>query len=382
MKNSYFLSQPHQPFFVLSFINAIVFMFMFMLSYKGVLPFSVDVVNFHAFGLIYLFFTPAFFAFLFTTFPRFLSTPVVLKSLYIKIFLLYVVATLLFIMGAIISPLAYKIGMVVTGLAFLYSYKTLFDIYKKSTVVNKHDVFWILIGASFGILGITSFIVTPFTNFSVQVSVYLYLFVLAFSVAQRMIPFFSQCRFNKDKNFVKYVVLLLASHVILETIGTNLSFIVDIILAIYIGKELKRWKLPFPNQNPMLSILHIALFWVPLGFLLSGLSNAIELFTETSFLALDIHSLILGFLLTVLIGFGTRVTLGHSGNTMFASKLTKFIFIWTQIVVLVRVLVSVVASLGMNFMILFDISITFWLVLFIIWSWKFLKVLTHGQKLN
>jgi len=107
-----------------------------------------------------------------------------------------------------------------------------------------------------------------------------------------------------------------------------------------------------------------------------------ELFYEISFLALDIHSLMLGFLLTVLIGFGTRVTLGHSGNMMFANKLTKFIFIWTQIVVLVRVLVSVVASLGMNFMILFDISITFWLVLFIVWSWKFLKVLTHGKKLN
>ena len=60
-----------------------------MLSYKGVLAFSVDITNFHAFGLIFLFFTPAFYAFLFTTFPRFLATPVVEKSLYIKIFILY-----------------------------------------------------------------------------------------------------------------------------------------------------------------------------------------------------------------------------------------------------------------------------------------------------
>ncbi len=382
MKNSYFLSQPHQPFFVLAFINAVIFMLIFMLSYKGVLPFSVDIINFHAFGLIYLFFTPAFLAFLFTTFPRFLSTPVVLKSLYIKIFILFVLASISFVIGALFSALLYKIGMILAGLGFLYSYKTLFDIYKKSTVVNKHDAFWILAGASFGIVGITSFIVTPFTNFSVQVSVYLYLFVLAFSVAQRMIPFFSQCRFNKDKNFVKYVVIFLASHVVCELIYTNSSFVVDLILAAYIAKELKRWKLPFPNQNPMLSILHIALFWIPIAFLLSAISNATELFSDRSFLALDIHSLMLGFLLTVLIGFGTRVTLGHSGNVMFANKLTKFIFIWTQIVVLVRVLVSVVASLGMNFMILFDISVTFWLVLFIVWSWKFLKVLTHGKKLN
>jgi uncharacterized protein involved in response to NO len=382
LKNSYFLSQPHQPFFVLAFVNAIIFMLMFMLSYKDVLPFSVDIVNFHAFGLIFLFFTPAFYAFLFTTFPKFLATPVVLKSLYIKIFVLYLFASVLFIVGAIVSPIIYKIGMFFTGFAFLYAYKTLFDIYKKSTVTNKHDAFWILVGASFGIVGIVSFIATPFTHFSVQVSVYLYLFVLAFSVAQRMIPFFSQCRFNKDKNFVKYVVILLGLHVVLEVISTNFSFIVDLILAVYVGKELLRWKLPFPNNNPLLSILHVALFWVPISFLLAAISNGFELFTEISFLALDIHSLMLGFLLTVLIGFGTRVTIGHSGNTMFANKLTKFILIWTQIVVLLRILVSVVASLGMNFMIVFDISITFWLVLFIIWSWQFLKVLTHGKKLN
>ena len=353
-----------------------------MLSYKGVLAFSVDITNFHAFGLIFLFFTPAFYAFLFTTFPRFLATPVVEKSLYIKIFILYLLSTLFFTVGAIFSYTLYQIGMIMAGLGFLYSYKTLFDIYKKSTVVNKHDAFWILVGATFGIIGITSFILTPFSNFSILVSIYLYLFVLAFSVAQRMIPFFSQCRFNKDKNFVKYVVVLLSLHVLLEMIHTNISFIVDIILATYIAKELLRWKLPFPNQNPMLSILHIALFWVPIAFLLSAISNAFEFFYEISFVALDIHSLMLGFLLTVLIGFGTRVTLGHSGNTVFANKLTRFIFIWTQIVVLLRVLVSVVASLGMNFMIVFDISVTFWLVLFIIWSWQFLKVLTHGKKLT
>lgn len=381
MKNSYFLSQPHQPFFVLAFVNAVVLMLMFMLSYKGVLPLNVGITTFHAFGLIYLVFTPAFYAFLFTTFPKFLSTPVVLKSLYIKIFLIYSIATILFIAGSIISPILYKIGMLLAGLAFIYSFKTLLDIFRKSTVINKHDAFWILIGASFGILGLVLFIATPFTTFAIQVSIFLYLFVLAFSVAQRMIPFFSQCRFTKDKNFLKYVVALLVAHVTLELISTNLSFISDFILAVYIGKELLRWKLPFPNPNPMMWILHLALYWVPIAFLLSALSNGIELFYDVSFIALGIHSLMLGFLLTVLIGFGTRVTIGHSGNQMKANKLTKFIFVWTQVVVVVRIITSIVAGLGFNFMIIFDISVTFWLILFLVWAWQFLKVLTHGKKL-
>lgn len=381
MKNSYFLSQPHQPFFVLAFINAVIFMLLFMFSYKGIVTLEVDIIQFHAFSLIYLFFTPAFYAFLFTTFPKFLATPVVSKSLYIKIFILYIVSTILFILGAFTSPVVYTIGMSIAGISFIYSYKILFDLYKKSTVVNKHDPFWILVGASFGIIGVVLFTLTPFNTLAIQISIYLYLFLLAFAVAQRMIPFFSQCRYNKDKNFLKYIVILLVSRIVLETYSTNFSFIVDIILAIYISKELRRWKLPFPNTNPLLWILHLALFWVPLSFLLSAISNGVELFYDISFLALDIHSLMLGFLLTVLIGFGTRVTIGHSRNQMKVNKLTTFIFYWTQIVVLSRVLVSMIGSFGMNFMIIFDISVAVWLVLFLVWSWQFLKVLTHGKEL-
>ncbi len=353
-----------------------------MLSYKGILPLEVNIINFHAFGLIYLFFTPAFYAFLFTTFPKFLSTTVIKKSLYTRIFIFYVSASIFFIAGAIYSPILYTIGMTLTAISFIYSYKVLFNIYRESIVINKDDPFWILTGASFGILGILLFLLTPFDSYAIGVSIYLYLFFLSFSVAQKMIPFFSQCRFNKNKNLLKYILLFLCIRVLLETISTNYSFLIDLILAIYIAKELRRWKLPFPNPNPLLWILHIALYWIPLAFLLSAISNGVELFYDTNFLALDIHSLMIGFLLTVLIGFGTRVTIGHSNNQMIANKLTTFIFYWTQIVVLTRVLVSVIASFGMNFMIVFDISITFWLVLFIVWSWQFLKVLTHGKKLN
>jgi len=382
LKNSYFLSQPHQPFFVLSFINAIVFMIMFMLAYKGILFFTVDIVEFHAFGLIFLFFTPAFYAFLFTTFPRFLATAVVLKSVYTQIFILYIIATIFFILGAIISPILYKLGMILTAVSFLYSYKILFEIYRKSTVSNKDDAFWILTGASFGILGLLLFIILPLSALGIQVSIYLYLFLLTFAVAQRMIPFFSQCRFTKNKNFLKYILILLIIRILLETVMSNLSFIADFILFFYISKELLRWKLPFPNPNPMLWIMHISLFWVPFAFLLSSLSNGFEYFYDTSFLALGIHSLILGFLLTVLIGFGTRVTLGHSGNVVSANKFTIFIFIWTQIVVLARIVTSIVASLNMNFMIIFDISVTVWLILFVLWSWQFLTILIFGKQLK
>ena len=90
----------------------------------------------------------------------------------------------------------------------------------------------------------------------------------------------------------------------------------------------------------------------------------------------------LGFIFTTLIGFGTRVTLGHSGNIMQSTKLITFIFYLTQIVVLIRIIVSIVASFEINFMIIFDISVTIWLLTILIWMYHLVAVLVYGKKLK
>ena len=381
MKDNYFLSQPHQPFFLLAFFNAIIFMLIFMLSYKGIFNLQLDSLLFHSYSLIYLFFTPAFLAFLFTTFPRFLSQQPIDKSIYIKIFGLFLLGTILFSVGSFINYIIYKIGMFILFIAYILSVKILYDIHKKSDMPNKHDTFWILIGFGFGIFAYVFFLFEQYISVGIEIAIFAYLFVVGFSVAQRMIPFFSHCMVNKNKTFMKNIIILIIFHIVLEMISLNLSVITDILLSFYIGKELLRWKLPFPNPNPMLSILHIALYWIPVGFFISFISKIIILFNDSYFLSLDIHILMLGFLFTVLIGFGTRVTLGHSGNQMYADNFTKYIFIWTQIVILIRIITSLVAAIGWNYIILFDISVTVWLVLFIAWGVRFFKVLIFGSRL-
>jgi uncharacterized protein involved in response to NO len=186
---------------------------------------------------------------------------------------------------------------------------------------------------------------------------------------------------GKNDNLLKVIFSLLLVHVALESIYTNSSFIVDILIGAFLARELLRWKLQFPNPNPLLWILHTALYWVPVAFILSGLTNLISLFSNISFLALDVHLLAIGFVFTILIGFGTRVTIGHSGNTMQADKWTVRLFYWTQVVVGLRILVSLAAALGWNFMILFDITATAWIIMFIAWAVRFFAVLINGKKL-
>ena len=385
MKNSYFFSQPHQPFFILAFINAILSMILFMLAFKGTISLTLIPSSFHAYALIFLLFTPAFLAFIFTTYPRFSSTPSIEKEVYLKIFTLFALGSLLFIVGALSSEIIYLLGMLVTLGGHLWAVKVLETINSDSQIDDKHDINWILIAMIIGLISHMLFITghifwLPIEGFSIQIAIYLYLFLLAFSIAQRMVPFFSHSMVEKNPYLLKTVAIFLLLHVIFETLYPHSSFIVDLLTALIIGKELLRWKLPFPNPNPLLWILHLSLYWIPIAFLFGAMSNLISLIDGTFFLALDIHILVLGFIFTILIGFGTRVTLGHSGNMMVADRWVIILFNMTQVVVLLRLLTSMAGAWGWNFMILFDISVTAWLLLFSLWAIRFFKTLIFIKK--
>jgi len=384
---NYFLSQPHQPFFILAFVNAIVTMIVFLLAHKGSLFLAISPSNFHFYGLTYLVFTPAFLGFLFTTFPRFASTETIEKKTYMRVFTLLYLGAILFLLGSIVSPFLSGIALLLVFSAHLIGLFILNNIFTSTTMEEKHDIFWILLSMGFGVLSHFLYIIAqlfymPLISLATEISIYLYLFLLTFAVAQRMVPFFSHCMVEKDQRLLKNIFILLSFHIILEQTYTNSSFFVDFALAYLIGKELLSWKLPFPNPNPLLWILHIALYWVPVSFFLGGLTNFISLITDIHFLALDTHSLILGLVFTILIGFGTRVTLGHSGNIMQADKWTTLLFYWTQVVVVIRVLASLVAAFGWNIMIIFDISATVWIIMFIAWGVRFFPVLINGKKLS
>ena len=386
MKNHYLFSQPHQPFFLLGFLNAIVAMLLFSLSYKGVLPIVISPLLFHAYSLIFLLFTPAFLAFLFTTFPRFSSTSPIERRSYLLVFGLFAAGSLLFMAGALWSKalLYLAIGLLLAG--HLRAVLILWHIYRISPMPDKHDQQWILTGMAAGLIAHTLFILSFFfpllQTLAVQTAIYLYLFLVAFSVAQRMVPFFSHCMIEKNMHFLRNIFVLLLLHVILETLHAHLSFIADAILAYLTAKEIFRWKLPFPNPNPLLWILHLALYWVPAAFLFAAMSNLTALINGTNFLFLDLHILVLGFVFTILIGFGTRVTLGHSGNRMEVTMWEKVLFNWTQVVVVMRLLTSMAAAWGWDFMLLFDLSVTVWIAMFILWGIRFFTVLIYGKKLR
>ena len=386
----YFLSQPHQPFFILGFFNSIVMILVFALSYKGVLELNTSTLFLHSYTIIFTVFTNLFTGFLFTTFPRFCQTQVIEKDYYTKVFYLSLLGGLIFLVGLFSSTMVTQLGMFTIFISQLLVVKKLQEIYKNGSAIDKKDAFWILVAQYFGLVSHILFIISTFgldiENLAIKIAFYLYIIFLTFSVGQRMIPFFSHSFAQKNEKFVVTVFILL----ILKTLFNSFDeltyikiaeIVTDLALGIFILKEFLNWELKPLNSPAILWVLHLGLFWLPTAFFISAITLSLELFLDTSFYYLAIHILAIGFLTTILIGFGTRVTLGHSGQAPNADKFVTNLFWFIQVVVILRALFSVNVALGWNLNFLFDISFSAWLVLFLLWSYRYSKVLIFGTKL-
>jgi len=383
-QENYFLSQPHQPFFTLGIVNSVIFMLIFALNYKGVIFLHISTPVFHVYSMIFLIFTNFFTGFLFTTFPRFTQAKVISKGYYTNIFYANTFGTILFLIGSFVSLEIVIIAMFCLLISQIFMLMKLQFIYNRSYSQNKKDPFWILTALYFGIVGHFLFILFVLdlvqSKFAINLSFYMYLIFLAFTIAQRMIPFFSNSLEPKNTKFISTVFVLL----ILKTISISFEsfwyvkafeIVLDICISLYTLKEFLRWKLHPFNSPAILWVLHLGLFWLPTAFLISAFSKAAEMFLNINFYFMGIHLVALGFLSTIFIGFGTRVVLGHSGGVPSADKFTRNIFFAVQAIVIMRMLYSINVAFGWNLNFLFDITFSIWLLVFIIWGYKYGKIL-------
>jgi len=380
---SYFLSQPHQPFFLLGIINAICMMLVFLLNYKGIVILKIDALTFHSYALIFTLFSNVFNGFLFTTFPRFNQTQVIEQSFYTTLFFTNIAGSLFFLLGAFFSIYGIVLGMGILLFSHIASVQKLYTIYHKGMAPDKSDSFWILVAQFFGIVGHSLFILSLFVpfvlTFAITLSFFMYAIFLAFSVGQRMIPFFSHSFAPKDTKFIKIVFTLFLAHTLISITELHILLaIIDLLLGSYTLYEFKRWQLHPLQSPPILWVLHLALFWLPTAFFISTLTIVVEMYLDTSLYFLSIHLLALGFLTTVLIGFGTRVILGHSGQAPHADNFTKYIFLFIQLVVVLRVLFSLSVAFSWGFDYFFEITALTWIILFILWGSRYAKTLLVG----
>jgi uncharacterized protein involved in response to NO len=182
-----------------------------------------------------------------------------------------------------------------------------------------------------------------------------------FSVAHRMIPFFTQAAIPQRPlwrpEWVLYVWL--ASCIVLVLAGPSnfplLAVLSAAVMALSTAYVAWNW-LGRPwfgaahgklrgscGGNRLLAMLHLSFAWLPLAFLLLALSG-LGLPVQANLAAAALHAVGMGFCLTMMVGFVTRVTLGHSGKPLQATDTQWYLYLALHVLAILRVLCSLVAA--------------------------------------
>jgi len=229
-QHSYFFSQPYQPFFILGFINSVVIMFIFMLDYQNIISMNLSSIHYHTYGFIYLLFTPVFFGFLFTAFPKFASAPPIEIQTYIRVFSFFYVGSTLFILGSIVSPVLTGIAMFILFIGHVLGFLLLKNIYIAKTSHQSNNLFWIVLSMGIGVLSHMLFVAgilfhINIVDFATDIGIYLYLFLLTFFVAQQMIPSFNLAAKSQNNLLQKSIIILLILHIVTESFIAGGAFL-------------------------------------------------------------------------------------------------------------------------------------------------------------
>ncbi|PTU66100.1 NnrS family protein [Chromobacterium sp. Panama] len=140
------------------------------------------------------------------------------------------------------------------------------------------------------------------------------------TVCHRMLPFFSANALPEYQPWRPGWLLaaLLAGslgHGLLDGFGLP-AWPLDAAMAALLAYVSWRWRLVAALRVRLLGMLHLAFAWLPVGFGLYALNG----WLASPRLALAaLHAVTVGFFLTMMIAFVSRVTLGHSGQPLQAS---------------------------------------------------------------
>ena len=374
-------AQPHRIFFFAGVLSGVVYVSLLGLNYSGLISLNVGVGYYHAYAMAFVIFTQFFAGFLLTTFPRYLSRPAPKQSEYLPIVWLINGGSLILIALSFISEKALIVPMLVIFAGYVKLCLLLLDFQTKSTVTNKTDTTWMLRSFALGGIAQLLFMLNPFMNtyaLALGMSFYLYLFFIVITVSQKMMPFFASnsiigYTMNKSKYFLLFVFVGLCAKVILEALNIN-AFAADSILFCVITYELLKWRLPFSKAPAILWVLFLSIWWTPVAFGLFVIQDFSALLGVPMYLEKSpLHTLALGYFTTVLVGFGTRVILGHSGRTPKADAYAIMLFGLIQIMTLVRIIAGIFPHIGYLHAIL-SVSVL-WVIIFGLWSKRYIAIL-------
>lgn len=307
----------------------------------------------HAYLMIYGMFPFFILGFLLTVFPRWMNGREIPTRHYMPAFMLLMLGAAGFYAGLLAGNTVLVIATTCTLAGWAWALYALLRVLLDTRHLDKQHPIVILISFSLGWCGLASFLVwllnedAAYLVFSIQSGLWLFLLPIFASVAHRMFPFFTSSALPQHplkRPYWPWRVILAASvaHCLLKLVdATSWLWVSDAPLAFASLYLTYIWGFRRSLRIPLLAVLHIGFAWMGIAMLLFAVQSFMSYLSNgTAFIwgLAPLHALTIGCYTTILIGMGTRVTLGHSGLPMQVDTPVKLMFAGIQIVALLRVL--------------------------------------------
>jgi len=209
--------------------------------------------------------------------------------------------------------------------------------------------------------------------------------VLVTLIAGRIIPSFTanwlRAQGRPDEAFPRVIPFIDVATIVL-TVATGLavsfapfhpfSGIVALLAAAAHAVRLSQWSGLQTLSEPLMFVLHVAYFWFPVGYVLTGIA-VFGHYLPTAAL----HALTIGVIAGMILAMTCRVTLGHTGRPLRASVTTVAIYALWMIAVIVRLSGPFAGS---NYILTVEIAASIWLTAFLLFAWVYWPMLARPRE--
>ncbi|SCK29218.1 NnrS family protein [Vogesella sp. LIG4] len=306
--------------------------------------FATSIAISQAHGLVMLYGIFPFFmcGFCYTAVPRWLNVANPAPRVFVGMPLLLLGGVLCWLAGLWLGKGWLLAGSLLQLAAFAGLALTLGSMIRRSQVADRQHarlvVAAFLLGAA-GLLCSLLWFAGLFTNgwwWTRHLALYGFLLPVFLTVAHRMLPFFSSSVLQPYTPWRPYWLLRLwlAGSLLHGLLGIALlpQWPLDLLLAASFAYTSWRWQLRRSLAVPLLAMLHLAFAWLAAAFLLLALAS-LGWFSPLA----GLHAITIGFFITMLVGFASRVMLGHSGRPLQASPTLWRLYLLLHVVALLRV---------------------------------------------
>ncbi|MBM9502074.1 NnrS family protein [Leptospira sp. 201903071] len=367
-----------RPFFLAASLHALGSIFIWILILFSFLkpPLITGLVPFHSYEMVFGFARAAILGFLFTAAQNWTKTILIRERSLFLLFFLWVLGRFCWIDLPAVSYSAF-LSDFICDLFVLYLLAP--KLMQKGQEHNRMIVLcYTLFGIGHGlaILSILEIIPSALSLHWIHISIFVIL-IFIILIAGRILPFFTTVavagsnpkRNQKIETLTNYGSFLLIGIESLLFWFPKLQVGAGFFALAFTGLQAYRWCLWEPwksRKTPILWILFLSYFWLILGFFSYGLSH-LGLFP----LSASFHILTVGAIGGFIYGMITRVSLGHTGRTIAASKTIRFGYASITLAVFVRVLFPLfgLSSIG------YGISGILWIFSFSVIIFKYWNIL-------